>query len=371
MKRIEIKKSEDIEILSQLTGYEEYYIYVDLPYEIHTKTIDLADFKGNIYLSLDNRRHKLYAKSSNIKDSFLFLENVSGKKIYVLGNSETYNCFYKEIVKEIHVNNETDFKKALKSKSKHVIILDKDIIIHSNAPLTVPNNTVLKTNNHHIYYPATISITYPEEYQETFQFINEIITLKNNEDLSKLYHLHGDTILIEFKSDIKNAKMKSFNIPENTKTVYICGNNHAIVKSDIYGDKYNGLFSVIPAETSLIVKDIHFRYIHLKGKKNVTKASGLVFGSHGNDETISGSRAPIVINNCSFKQCLIENCRYAGVISGSDHFETKVINCDIDQIVYDNSYLNSLFGSSEVFNIAYYEDAKVESALTLKRKKNV
>jgi hypothetical protein len=51
---------------------------------------------------------------------------------------------------------------------------------------------------------------------------------------------------------------------------------------------------------------------------------------------------------------------YAGIISGSFYDETKVTNCEINQVIYNNSYLYSLFGSHEIFDMAYYENDELD-----------
>ena len=371
MKRIEIKNYEDLKQLKELDTYEEYYICLNIPYKMHMEVIDLSNFKGRIYLSLDNRHHHLSIKTNNIKNSFLFFANTTGK-IYVIGSPEKYECTYEVVPKIIHVSNDIEFQRALKIEGIKTIILDDNIIIHDNNPLIVPSNINIVSNNYRIFYPATKPISYKEEYNELFKYINKMIAIKKESDLKKLYNLNAETVLIEFKKDIEGREIQSINVPPIVKNMYVFGHNHTLKDIKINGDSRNGLFSNIPIHTSLYVDRLNMNYIYLKCDKKTTECAGLLLGSHGGYDKNFSYASPITVNNCSFKQCLIDECKkYAGIISGTDYEETKVINCDVEQVIYSSYALKSFFGSHEVMDMAYYDGTEIETAYSLKRKKNV
>ena len=109
MIRIEINNAEDINKCKLLIGREEYYIYVNLPYTVIADAIDLSNFSGRIYLSLDNKNHKLRIRTTDVNKSFLFFESVKGKNLtIVLGDSRKYKCEYEERIQVINIKDERE-----------------------------------------------------------------------------------------------------------------------------------------------------------------------------------------------------------------------------------------------------------------------
>lgn len=373
MIRIEINNEEDINKCQLLNKQEDYYFFVNLPYMVKADAIDLTNFCGRIYLSLDNISHKLRIRTTDVNKSFLFFESVKGKNLtIVLGNTRKYKCEYEEKIQEIIIRDERELKGVCNLTGKVNMILDNDIIVHGNEKFAIGDNISIIPNHYHIYCPVSMKELFQDNYGSLIKYYDQNIVIKKEKDIDKLYSIEGHNVVVEFRKDISNITMHSVEVSSNVKELFVFGQNHTISDVVIVGSVYNGLFSTIPASTSLLVSDLNFRNVHLVCDKNVTERAGLVFGSHGLGR-VHGYPEPVEIRNCSFRENVIDACKlYVGVISGSDHGETKVVDCKLflntfrDEEINEESngsIITRLFGAHEVKKIIYCsENGEMETS---------
>ena len=424
MKRIEIHSVYDIKNIQKLIGDEDYYIFVNLPHNVVTDSIDLSVYNGHIYLSLDDKYHKLKINVYDKHKVFLFFEGMNLNNCSLIGSTKTYNCEYVEKEREIHINQESELRKTIKLPGKIRIILDSNIVIHGAEPITIPNNVIINANLHKIFCPQNIEIISGSN-NDAFEICDQIVAIKGKDlrpvriekgslitrdelvrqlnnfgynrkssiaeigdyvaddyvvsvylkredtpvrfefadgkvnsicyidvdtqrkiselekidcssmskevNLDKLYSLDGKNVVIEFRDDIDGISMNSIDVPNNVKKLFVLGQGHTISNVTMLGSVYNGLFSTIPASTSVYVENLNFNNVHLICDSDITERAGLVFGTHGIGR-YHAYPEPVEIRNCSFVDNRIDNCKYfVGLISGSDSGETNVVDCYFEQ----------------------------------------
>ena len=180
MKRIEIHSVYDIKNIQKLIGDEDYYIFVNLPHNVVTDSIDLSDFNGHIYLSLDDKYHKLKINVYDKHKVFLFFEGMNLNNCSLIGSTKTYNCEYVEKEREIHINQESDLRKIIKLPGKIRIVLDSNIVIHGAEPITIPNNVIINANRHKIFCPQNIEIISGSN-NDAFEICDQIVVIKGKD----------------------------------------------------------------------------------------------------------------------------------------------------------------------------------------------